>query len=107
MPKRLVIAIARCQWGNLCIANSYNENLMARAADCILKEKRKLVLVVREPPVHKGHLRLMSRTTDMGASTLPPMPSFYHFPKTINDSINQTIGKMLDFIGVKHHLFQH
>ena len=88
------------------IANSYNENLIVRAADCTLKEKRKLVLVVRETPLHKGHLRLMTQAADMGAHILPPVPSFYHFPKTIDDIINQTIGKILDYVGVEHNLFK-
>ncbi len=88
------------------IANSYNENLIVRAADVTLKEKRKLVLVVRETPLHKGHLRLMTLAADLGAHILPPVPSFYHFPKTIDDIIDQTIGKILDYIGIEHNLFQ-
>jgi len=88
------------------IANSYNENLIVRTADVALKEKRKLVLVVRETPLHKGHLRLMTMAADMGAHILPPVPSFYHFPKTIDDIINQTIGKILDYIGIEHNLFK-
>jgi 4-hydroxy-3-polyprenylbenzoate decarboxylase len=87
------------------IANSYNENLLVRAADVTLKEKRKLVLVVRETPLHKGHLRLMTMAADMGAHILPPVPSFYHMPKTIEDIIDQTIGKIFDFMGIEHHLF--
>jgi 4-hydroxy-3-polyprenylbenzoate decarboxylase len=74
------------------IANSYTDNLLVRAADVTLKEKRKLVLVVRETPLHKGHLRLMTMAADMGAHILPPIPSFYHQPKTIEDLIDQTIG---------------
>ncbi len=88
------------------IAHSYNENLIVRAADVTLKEKRKLVLVVRETPLHKGHLRLMTLAADLGAHILPPVPSFYHFPKTIDDIIDQTIGKILDYIGIEHNLFQ-
>ena len=88
------------------IANSYTENLLIRAADVTLKEKRKLVLVVRETPLHKGHLRLMSIAADMGAHILPPVPSFYHMPKTIEDIIDQTIGKIFDYMGVKHQLFK-
>jgi 4-hydroxy-3-polyprenylbenzoate decarboxylase len=88
------------------IANSYNENLLVRAADVALKEKRKLVLVVRETPLHKGHLRLMTMAADMGAHILPPVPSFYHMPKTIDDIIDQTIGKILDFMGIEHDLFR-
>lgn len=87
------------------IANSYNENLLVRAADVTLKEKRKLVLVVRETPLHKGHLRLMTMAADMGAHLLPPVPSFYHIPKTIEDIIDQTIGKILDYMGIEHNLF--
>jgi len=87
------------------IANSYNENLLVRAADVTLKEKRKLVLVVRETPLHKGHLRLMTMAADMGAHILPPVPSFYHMPKTIEDIIDQTIGKIFDFMGIEHNLF--
>lgn len=88
------------------IANSYTENLLVRAADVTLKEKRKLVLVVRETPFHKGHLRLMSQAADMGAHILPPIPSFYHFPKTIDDIIDQTIGKIFDYFQIKHDLFR-
>ncbi len=88
------------------IANSYNENLLVRAADVALKEKRKLVLVVRETPLHKGHLRLMTMATDMGAHILPPVPSFYHMPKTIDDIIDQTIGKIFDYLGIEHTLFK-
>ena len=87
------------------IANSYNENLLVRAADVTLKEKRKLVLVVRETPLHVGHLRLMTQAAEMGAHLLPPVPSFYHQPKTIEDIIDQTIGKVLDYIGIEHNLF--
>ena len=88
------------------IANSYNENLLVRAADVTLKEKRKLVLVVRETPLHIGHLRLMTLAAEMGAHLLPPIPSFYHQPKTIEDIIDQTIGKIFDYFGIEHHLFK-
>jgi 4-hydroxy-3-polyprenylbenzoate decarboxylase len=88
------------------IANSYNENLLVRAADVTLKEKRKLVLVVRETPLHIGHLRLMTLAAEMGAHLLPPVPSFYHRPKTIEDIIDQTIGKIFDYFGIEHDLFR-
>jgi len=88
------------------IANSYTDNLLVRAADVTLKEKRKLVLVVRETPLHKGHLRLMTMAADVGAHILPPVPSFYHQPKTIEDIIDQTIGKIFDYLGIKHDLFR-
>ena len=87
------------------IANSYNENLLVRTADVTLKEKRKLVLVVRETPLHVGHLRLMTMAAEMGAHLLPPVPSFYHQPQTIDDIINQTIGKIFDYLGIRHELF--
>ncbi len=88
------------------IANSYNENLLIRTADVTLKEKRKLVLVVRETPLHVGHLRLMTLAAEMGAHILPPVPSFYHQPETIEDIIDQTIGKVFDYMGIEHDLFK-
>ncbi len=88
------------------IANSYNSNLITRAADVTLKENRRLVLMVRETPLHKGHLELMARAADLGATILPPMPSFYHGPQTIQDIINQSIGKVLDQVGIEHNLFR-
>lgn len=88
------------------IANSYSDNLLVRAADVTLKEKRRLVLLVRETPLHRGHLRLMSMAADMGAHILPPIPSFYNRPKTIDDIIHQTIGKVFDYFGIEHNLFK-
>jgi len=88
------------------VANSYNENLMTRAADVTIKEKRKLVLVVRETPLHQGHIELMLKTSRMGAILLPPIPAFYFNPKTIDDLINHTVGKVLDLFGIDHHLFE-
>ena len=88
------------------IANSYTENLLVRAADVTLKEKRKLVLLVRETPLHKGHLRLMTMAADMGAHILPPIPSFYHHPKTIDDIVHQIVGKVFDYFGIEHDLFE-
>lgn len=88
------------------VANSFNDNLVVRASDVTLKEKRPLILMVRETPLHKGHLDLMSRVADIGATILPPMPSFYHGPKTIMDIIHQSIGKALDQVGVEHNLFK-
>jgi len=88
------------------IANSYNENLLIRTADVQLKEKRKVALLFRETPLHKGHLRLLTQAADMGAHIVPPVPSFYHHPKTIDDIINQSIGKVLDFMGIENNLFK-
>jgi 4-hydroxy-3-polyprenylbenzoate decarboxylase len=88
------------------IANSYSDNLLVRAADVTLKEGRKLILVVRETPLHKGHLQLMLRAADMGAVIFPPVPSFYHVPKTIEGIVDQTVGKILDLFNIEHHLFK-
>ena len=88
------------------IANSFNENLLIRAADVTLKERRKLVLVVRETPLHLGHIELMLQASRMGAILLPPVPAFYFHPKTIDDLINHTIGKVLDLFNMNHHLFK-
>jgi 4-hydroxy-3-polyprenylbenzoate decarboxylase len=87
------------------IANSFNENLLIRTADVTLKERRKLVLVVRETPLHLGHIELMLQASRMGAILLPPVPAFYFYPKTIDDLINHTVGKVLDLFGMNHHLF--
>lgn len=88
------------------IANSFTYNLVTRAADVTLKERRTLVLMVRETPLHKGHLDLMSRVADYGGVILPPMPAFYHKPESIMDIIHQTVGKALDQVGIEHNLFQ-
>ncbi len=88
------------------IAYSYNANLVTRAADVMLKEKRPLVLMVRETPLHKGHLEMMARCADLGATILPPMPAFYHNPQTIQDIIHHSIGKALDQFGIEHQLFK-
>ncbi len=88
------------------VAHSYSANLLVRAADVTRKEGRKLVLVVRETPLHAGHLRLMAQLAEGGVVILPPMPAFYHRPKTIADLIDQTVGKVLDQFGVEAELFQ-
>lgn len=99
--------IAPCAIKSLsALANSYNENLLVRAADVALKEKRKLVVIVRETPLHIGHLRLMTTVAEMGGIILPPMPAFYHLPQTMDDIINQTVGKALDQFDIEHTLFR-
>ncbi|MFN3535318.1 MAG: UbiX family flavin prenyltransferase, partial [Desulfatiglandales bacterium] len=82
------------------VANSFNYNLIIRAADVNLKERRRVVLVVRETPFHEGHLELMLKVTRMGGVIMPPVPAFYHMPKTVDDIIDQTIGKALDLFGI-------
>lgn len=88
------------------IANSYNENLLVRAADVSLKERRNLVLLLRETPLHKGHLDIMRRCADLGALILPPMVAFYHQPQSIQEIIDQTVGKVLDAFSIEHDLFR-
>lgn len=101
------MVIAPCSIKTLSgIANSYNDNLLTRAADVTLKERRRLVLVVRETPLHLGHLRLMTAATEMGAVLLPPMPAFYHKPQTIGEIVDQTVGKILDQFGLEASLFK-
>jgi len=76
------------------------DTLLSRAADVVLKERRRLVLVVRETPLHAGHLRSMQAATENGAIIMPPVPAFYHRPKTIDDLINQTVGRCLDLFDI-------
>ncbi|OAT45757.1 3-polyprenyl-4-hydroxybenzoate carboxy-lyase [Proteus hauseri ATCC 700826] len=78
------------------IVHSYTDTLVTRAADVVLKEGRKLVLCVRETPLHLGHLRLMTQAAELGAIIMPPVPAFYFQPKTIDDIVNQTINRVLD-----------
>jgi flavin prenyltransferase len=101
------MVVAPCSIKSLsAIAHSYTDSLLARAADVALKERRRLVLVVRETPLHLGHLRMMAAATECGAVILPPMPAFYHQPKTISDLVDQTVGKVLDQFGLDHDLYR-
>ncbi len=88
------------------IANSYSENLLVRAGDVTIKERRRLLLLVRETPLHIGHIRNMERLCEMGAIIMPPVPAFYYKPQTIQDIVDHTVGKMLDLFGIEHTLFQ-
>ena len=78
------------------IVHSYTDGLLTRAADVVLKERRPLVLCVRETPLHLGHLRLMTQAAELGAIIMPPVPAFYHAPKTLDEIINQTVNRVLD-----------
>lgn len=99
--------IAPCSIKTLSgIVNSYDDNLLIRAADVCLKEARRVVLLVRETPMHLGHIELMGRAARYGAIVMPPVPAFYHRPQTIDDIVNQTVGKALDLFDVPHNLFR-
>jgi 4-hydroxy-3-polyprenylbenzoate decarboxylase len=101
------MVIAPCSIKTLSgIACCASGTLLTRAADVVLKERRRLVLVVRETPLHLGHLRLMTTVAEYGAIVLPPVPGFYHGPKTIDDIVDQTVGKILDQFGLEHGLFK-
>lgn len=90
------------------VAYSFSDNLLLRAADVVLKDRRRLVLAPRETPLHLGHLRLMAQAAEIGALIAPPMPAFYHKPQTIDDIINQTVNRVLDLVDVElpQELFQ-
>jgi 4-hydroxy-3-polyprenylbenzoate decarboxylase len=83
------------------IANSYADNLLLRAADVTLKERRRLVLVVRETPLHLGHLRLLTQVTEIGAVVLPPVPAFYTRPTSIDEIVDHTVARVLDLLGIE------
>jgi 4-hydroxy-3-polyprenylbenzoate decarboxylase len=98
------MVIAPCSMGTLSrVAVSASDNLIGRAADVHLKERRPLILIVRETPLHAGHLRLMLDATTAGAILLPPVPGFYQRPATIDDIVDHTVGKALDLLGVTDH----
>jgi 4-hydroxy-3-polyprenylbenzoate decarboxylase len=91
------MVIAPCSMKTLSgVVNSYSDNLLVRAADVVLKEQRRLVLVPRESPLHVGHTRLMHEAAVMGALICPPMPAFYNDPQTVDDIIDHTVGRILD-----------
>ncbi|WP_433966484.1 UbiX family flavin prenyltransferase [Tunturiibacter gelidiferens] len=86
------------------IANCYDEDLVIRAADVCLKERRRVVLLFRETPLHAGHISLMDQATRMGAIVMPPTPSFYNRPTKIDDIVNQSVGRLLDLFGLSNDL---
>lgn len=100
------MVVAPCSIKTLSsIAYCQSDNLLTRAADVCLKERRPLVLVVRETPLHVGHLRAMLTAAEMGAIILPPVPAFYHKPETINDLVNHIVGKVLDQLSLENNMF--
>lgn len=96
------MVIAPCSMKTVSgISTSYSDNLLLRAADVMLKDRRRLLLLVRETPLHLGHLRLLVQVTEMGAVVMPPMPAFYHRPTTLEAIIDQTVNRALDMLDVE------
>jgi 4-hydroxy-3-polyprenylbenzoate decarboxylase len=99
------MVVAPCSMKTLSgIVNSYADTLLVRAADVILKERRALVLMPRETPLHAGHAKLMYEATQLGAQLAPPMPAFYNKPKTLDDIINHNVGRVLDLFGIDNDI---
>ena len=93
--------VAPCSIKTLsAIANSFGADLVSRAADVTLKERRPLVLMVRETPFHLGHLRLMTKATEIGAVIYPPIPAFYNNPENLEDVVDHSAGRALDHLGI-------
>jgi hypothetical protein len=100
------MVIAPCSIKTLSgVANSYDDNLIVRAADVALKERRRLVLLLRETPLHLGHLRLMTAVAECGAVVMPPVPAFYTHPLSLDDIVNQTVGRVLDQFEIETTIF--
>jgi 4-hydroxy-3-polyprenylbenzoate decarboxylase len=102
----LGMMIAPCSIKTLsAVANSYSSDLMIRAADVCLKEGRPVLLMVRETPLHLGHIRLMAQAVKAGAIMFPPVPAFYGKPKTIDEIINGTVGRALARLGIENDAY--
>ena len=100
--KTIGMVVAPCSIRSMAeIASGVTTTLLSRAADVVLKERRRLVLLVRETPLHTGHLRTMTALSEMGAVIAPPVPAFYAKPQTIDEMIDQTLGRILDLFGLE------
>jgi len=88
------------------LANSYTDNLISRAGDVTLKERKPLIAVLRETPLHLGHIKNMLRLTEMGAIIFPPVPSFYSKPRTVDNIVNETVGHILDLLNIQNDMVQ-
>jgi len=105
--KTNAMVICPCSMRTLAaVANGLGDNLMTRAADVTLKERRPLILVTRETPLNLAHLRNMVSVTEMGGIILPPVMAFYHQPKTVMDLVDHTVGKVLDLLGMEREIFK-
>ena len=103
--KTLGMLVAPCSIRTLSeIASGVTSSLLSRAADVVLKERRRLVLMVRETPLHLGHLRAMAAVTEMGAIVMPPVPAFYARPTSLDDIVNHSVGRALDLFGLDSKL---
>ncbi len=99
--KTLGMAVAPCSVRSMGeIASGVTSSLLTRAADVVLKERRRLVLMLRETPLHAGHIRAMQAVTEMGAIVAPPVPAFYARPKSIEEMVDQTVGRVLDLFDI-------
>jgi flavin prenyltransferase len=99
------MVVAPCSMKTLAsVAHAMSDNLIARAADVVLKERRRLVLMVRETPFNLAHLRNMTQVTEMGGIIFPPLPSFYHKPASIEEMVDHTVGRVIDLFGIEHAL---
>ncbi len=104
--KTMGMVVVPCSIKTLsAIANAYADDLLTRAADVTLKEGRPLILVVRETPLHRGHLRLMSLAAEAGAVIYPPVPAFYARPKSVEEIVDNTVGRVLARLGIENQLY--
>ena len=105
-PSQAMVVVPCSMKTVAAVAHGYGDNLLARAADVILKERRRLILVPRESPLHLVHLRNMATISEMGGIILPPCPAFYHRPTTVAEIVDHTVGKILEMLGLEQDLLR-